>query len=145
MPMNGFTVGRDIALQIMGQNNNIVASFAMQTSFDSKQGVVKVQSKGIDGVIRHLFLPDGWSGTMKFDRSNSNVDDYFAQLESSYYAGINIGAAQITQTITEVLGNLTQYRYTGVMMALDDAGSYAGENLVSQTISWVASKRLKIQ
>jgi hypothetical protein len=145
MPMNGFTVGRDIALQIMGQNNSVVASFALQTSFDFKQGVVKIQSKGIDGVIRHLYLPDGWSGTMKFDRGNSNVDDYFAQLESNYYAGSNIGAAQITQTITEASGNLTQYRFIGVMMCLDDGGNYAGENLVAQTISWAASKRLKIQ
>lgn len=145
MPMNGFTVGRDISLQILGQNNAVVASFSTITKFDSKQNTVKVQSKGIDGVIRFLELPDGWDGTIALDRSNSNVDDYFAQLESNYYAGVTIGAAQITQTITEVSGAITQYRYVGVMLKYDDAGSYAGENLVSQKLSWCASKRLKIQ
>lgn len=145
MPMNGFTVGRDISLQIFGQNGNVVANFALNTSFDAKQKTVKIQSKGIDGVIRHLELPDGWSGSLTFDRRDSNIDDYFAQLESNYYAGVNIGAAQITQTITEVNGGTTQYRYTGVMLCLEEAGKYAGENLVSQTVSWVSSKRLKIQ
>jgi hypothetical protein len=145
MPMNGFTVGRDISLQIMGQNGAVVANFATITAFDSKQNTVKVQSKGIDGVIRYLELPDGWEGSITIDRSNSNVDDYFAQLESNYYAGLTIGAAQITQTITEVNGGITQYRFVGVMLKLDDAGKYAGENLVSQKLSWCASKRLKIQ
>ena len=79
------------------------------------------------------------------DRSNSAVDDYFAQLESNYYAGLTIGAAQITETITEVNGGITQYRYTGVMLKLDDAGELSGENLVKQKMSWCASKRLKIQ
>jgi hypothetical protein len=144
MPMNGFTVGRDVTLNIFGSNGG-VTNFQTITGFMKKQETVHVQSKGMDGVIRHLELPDGWSGTMTFDRSSSAVDDYFAQLESNYYGGLNIAAAQITETITEVNGATTQYRYTGVMMKLDDAGRSAGENLVSQSVSWVASKRLKIQ
>lgn len=145
MPMNGFTVGRDISLQIFGQNGGLVATFATITNFNAKQNTVHVQSKGIDGVIRHLYLPDGWEGAIGVDRSSSAVDDYFAQLESNYYSGVTIGAAQITQTITEVTGGLTQYRYVGVMLKLDEAGDYAGENLVKQKLSWCASKRLKIQ
>lgn len=144
MPMNGFTVGRDVTLNIFG-SDGATHSFPTLTGFDKKQATVDIQSKGMDGVIRHLKLPDGWSGTITVDRSGSEVDDYFAQLESSYYGGQNITAAQITETITEANGSTTQYRYTGVMLKLDDAGRSAGENLVSQSISWVASKRLKIQ
>lgn len=144
MPMNGFTVGRDVTLQIYGSDGNI-QSWQTLTGFDKKQETVHVQSKGLDGVIRHLELPDGWTGRVTVDRSGSQVDDYFATIESNYYAGLNVPSSQITETITEATGATTQYRYTGVMFKLDDAGRSAGENLVSQTISWVASKRLKIQ
>lgn len=144
MPMNGFTVGRDVTLNIFGSDGS-THSFTQLTGFDKKQETVHVQSKGMDGVIRHLELPDGWTGRITIDRASSDVDDYFAQLESNYYGGLNIPAAQITETITEADGSTTQYRYTGVMMKLDDAGRSAGENLVSQTVSWMASKRLKIQ
>lgn len=144
MPMNGFNVGRDVTLQIFGSNGTI-QQWATLTGFDKKQETVHVQSKGMDGVIRHLELPSGWSGSIMLDRSNSNVDDYFAQLESNYYSGLNVPAAQITETITEVTGATTQYRYTGVMMKLDDAGHSAGENILSQKVSWACSKRLKIQ
>jgi hypothetical protein len=145
MPMNGFTVGRDVTIQIVGQNNAVVATFATLTGFSKKQNTVKIASKGMDGVIRYLELPDGWEGHIMVDRSTSAVDDYFAQLESNYYAGVTIGAAQITETITEVSGAQTQYRYVGVMLKLDDAGESNGENLVKQKMTWCASKRLKIQ
>jgi hypothetical protein len=144
MPMNGFTVGRDVTLNIFGSDGQ-THSFTQITGFDRKQETVHVQSKGIDGVIRHLELPDGWSGRITVDRASDDVDAYFAQLESNYYAGQNIPAAQITETITEADGSTSQFRYTGVMLKLDDAGRYAGENLVSQTLSFACSKRLQIQ
>lgn len=144
MPMNGFNVGRDVTLQIFG-SDGAVASWSTLTMFDKKQETVHVQSKGMDGVIRHLELPNGWTGSIGLNRSNSNVDDYFCQLESTYYSGGNVPAAQITETITEVNGGTTQYRYTGVMMKLDDAGQSSGENILSQKVSWAASKRLKIR
>lgn len=144
MPMNGFTVGRDVTITLFGNLGQVVA-FARITSFDKKQETVHVESKGMDGVIRHLELPNGWTGNLTYDRASSAIDDYFALLESSYYGGLNIPAAQITETITEANGGTTQYRFTGVMLKLDDAGRSAGENLVSQKISWCASKRLKIQ
>lgn len=66
------------------------------------------------------------------------------QLEANYYAGINEQPATITETITEVNGQVTQYRYLNVLFKLDDAGSKAGDQTVKQKLSFVAARRTKI-
>jgi hypothetical protein len=144
MPMNGFNVGRDIVLNLVGWDGAI-QDFSLITSFDRKQETKHIQVKGIDGVVRHLEIPDGWNGTFDLERQNDAIDAYFAKLEAAYYDGVNIQAATITETITAPDGSIAQYRYTGVMMKLDDAGAFKGDDTVKEKISWCASKRIKVQ
>lgn len=143
MPMNGFTVGRDVSLDIFGSLGN-VERFNLITNFDSKQNTSRITIKGIDGVNRYLELPEGWEGTLAITRADARVDNYFAQLEANYYAGSNISAAAITETIQEPGGGISQFRYEGVMMKLDDAGSFQGDAEVKQRISWCAARRRKV-
>ncbi|SRR5579883_2871786 len=144
MPVNGFSVGRDVSVQIFGQTGT-VTQFDTITSFDKKQMTDRVKVKPLNGPPIFLEIPDGWEGSISVDRSDSNVDDYFAGIESSYYAGLNIGTAQITETITEASGATTQYRYTGVQFKLDDGGAASGDNIMKMKMSWVASRRYKVK
>jgi hypothetical protein len=50
----------------------------------------------------------------------------------------------ITETIAEVSGAITQYRYLGALLKLDDAGDYAGDATVKQKVSFVCSRRVKV-
>lgn len=143
MPVSGFTVGRDVSLDIVSKKKGILR-FPIRTGFSRKQESVELKSKGLDGVIRFGTIPDGWSGNFDLDRASSELDDYIASEEADYYAGRNSDEISFTETITEPNGALTQYRYTGVCMKYSSAGDLAGDQKVTQKVDWMASKRIKI-
>src|SRR5665213_421795 len=132
MALDQFTTGRAVTLTLV-------------TGFQSKQDSVEQKIKGLDGVTRHVRFFGGWSGTFNVERQDSTVDDYFSQLEQNYYSGVLETPASITETIAEVDGSISQYRYQGVLLKLDDAGEYRGDQSVKQALSFVASRRVQIQ
>lgn len=142
MPVNSFSVGKDVALDIIGPNGPI--RFTLITMFDAKQDTSEVKVKGLDGITRPVVFYDGWSGSFALERQDSSMDDYFAKLEADYYAGVNQSSLTIMETITEVSGAVSQYRYTGVILKFDDAGSWSGDATVKQKFSFIASRRLKV-
>ena len=142
MPMNGFSVGRDVSLSIVTAAGPLRLSLI--TGFSAKPNTAETRVKGLDGITRYLRFPDGWAGSFDVERQDSTVDDYFAQLEANYFAGINEQPATITETITEPSGAVTQYRYIGVLLKLDDAGTYQGDATVKQKLSFVANRKLKL-
>jgi hypothetical protein len=144
MPMNNFNTGRDLTLNLIGYNGTILA-FGLLTDFDAKMLTNKVAIKGMDGIIRYLEIPDGWDGSFGYTKQDDQIDAYFAGLEANYYAGQNVQASSVTETIQNPDGSISQYRFTGVMMKYDDAGAWRGDNDIKVKISWCASKRLKVQ
>lgn len=144
MPVNNFNVGRDLTLQIVGYDGSIT-NFNLLTTFDAKQDTHQIKVMGMDGTVRFLELPAGWTGTFGTDRQDDVLDNYFTNLESAYYSGLNVQAATITETISEVDGSTSQFRFTGVVFKLDDAGAWSGDKQVAMKVSWSASRRLKVQ
>jgi len=142
MPLNGFSIGRDVTLNIVTGSGPL--SLNLITGFQSKQDTVEEKIKGLDGVTRHVRFFDAWSGRFTLERQDSTLDDYFSQLEANFYAGLNEQPATLTETITEVNGSVSQYRYLGVLLKYDDAGEYRGDTSVKQTMSFIASRRVKI-
>ena len=143
MPANNFTIGKDISLTIV-TTSGILALPITTTSFDAKPQYNKVRGVCLDGVNRGFNAPTGWDLTFGLDRSSSVVDDFFVQQEAGYYAGQNTLTGSISETIQEANGSVSQYRYTGVILALDDAGKFTGDAKVSQSISAFASQKLKV-
>lgn len=142
MPVNGFSVGRDVTLNINDQSGAL--SFGLITNFNSKPDVVDKKVTGIDGLARHVIFHDGWSGTFELERQNSDIDDYWALLETNYYMGVDQQSTTIIETITEVNGSITQYIYTGVIFKLEDAGEWKGDDTVKQKLSFFASRKQKV-
>jgi hypothetical protein len=143
MPVNSFSVGRDISLIINTASGPL--SFNLLTGFTSKQDTTQTRIKGLDGKTRYVRFFDGWSGSFHIERRDSTVDDYFVQLEAAYYAGLNEQAASITDIKQEPNGAITVYRYFGVLLDLTDAGNWAGDATVKQAINFVAERRIKVQ
>ena len=144
MPVNSFSVGRDFKVDIFDNNSRSILQFSNLTSFDVKQESKSEKSVGLDGINRHMELYEGWSGSFSIDREDNTIDDFFAMLENMYYTGQNIQPAVITETITEPTGNISQYRYEGVVFKYSDAGKRDGNAKVSQKIDFKASRRRKI-
>lgn len=145
MPVNGYSVGRDVSLAVIlpgGQALNIGGDSI--TNFKSKQDTVDDRRRPINGKRKIVRFFDGWSGSFAVDRQDSTLDDYFAALEAGFFAGQNEQPVSITETIQELSGALSQYRYTDVLMTFEDAGDVAGDKVVTQSVTFTASRRLKI-
>lgn len=144
MPVNNFSVGRDIALDIYDRNSQAVIKVAQITGFDAKQRTTRVEIKALDGVVRFLEIPQGWEGSMDLERANNLLDDFIATLETVYYSGGNVLSANITETITEPDGTISQYRFEGCIFKLSEGGSWKGDAAVKQKLDFAASKRKKV-
>jgi len=142
MSLNGFSVGRDIALNIQTPTGGL--SLNLITKFSAKPETTDKKVKGIDGRTRHLSFPDGWSGSFEVERQDSTIDDFFAAQEASYYNGKSVTASTITETITEASGAVSQYQFTGVIFTYDDAGDWSGDDSVKQKIKFYAETRIKV-
>lgn len=142
MPLNTFSTGRDVTLTIVTASGPL--NLNLITGFHSSPETGEVKVKGIDGITRHALFPDGWRGGFDVERSDSVVDDYFGQIEEAYYAGTNIPGSTITETISEPNGSVTQFRYLQVLLKLDDAGAWMGDQTVKMKISFVSARRKKI-
>lgn len=139
MPLNGFNVGRDIALDIIDSKGPV--RFGLITGFDSKPLSKEEEVTGIDGVTRYLNSPKGYQGAFDIERQGSELDKYFAQMEADFYAGKNTLPCMIQETIQNPNGGYTTFRYVGVVLKFDDAGSWKGTSSVKQKVSFKASRR----
>lgn len=146
MTINNFSTGRDVTLTVTLPSGGGTLSFPSSavTDFSADPVLKEIDSKGIDGNSRFGYIPGGWKGTIKMDRLNHTVDDYWAQLEAAYYSGTAIQAATITEIIQEQDGTTTQWQYDGVVLKLEKAGDWNADKKVEQDIAFMASHKTKI-
>lgn len=143
MPVNGFSVGKDVSLVLVSPQGPLDVSLV--TEFMSKMDTIEIKIKGLDGVTRHVRFPDGWSGTFAIEREGPIIDNYFALIEADYYAGVDSSLCSLTEIIAEPDGSITEWRYLNVLLKYDDAGAWGGDKTVKQKLSFVSETRLKIQ
>ena len=141
MPLNGYSIGKDAVFTINTPNGILRVNL---TGFDAKPVYTDLKSMPLDKPPVHMSIPSGWKGTFKVDRQDSSVDDYVATNEAAYYAGQSMLQGTITQTIEEVDGSTSRYRYTNVNLRVTDPGNWASEKLVEQSLEFEASRRLKL-
>lgn len=143
MPVNQFSVGRDVSLTVVTSYGPL--KFAGLTDFMADPMTTDLKSKAIDGTPRFGFIPDGWKGSFKLDRIDPSVDNWWAQVEADYFSGKNVPPATISEIITEADGSISEFRYTGVVLRLEKAGDWGGDKKVEQTVVFEAAKRVKVQ
>ena len=139
MPINNFSVGRDVSLTAVLDGQTV--TFSGLTSFTADPKITDIKSKGIDGTTRFGFIPDGYEGSFKLDRIDAEVDRWWAKLEAMYFSGQNILAGTIMEVIQEADGSITTFRYSGVTMHLTKAGDWGGDKKVEQEVKFFAAKR----
>lgn len=142
MPSLGYTVGRDIAVDINTPAGKL--RIPKIISFDSKPQVATQKITPLNGVTDEIQIPTGWHGTITAERMDATLDDFWAKWEDNYYNGIDQPRGTITETITEANGTVSVFRYEGVSFHLTDAGNKQGEKTVNQTLSWTANRRKKV-
>ncbi len=73
------------------------------------------------------------------------IDQFYAAFEAAFYAnGSTIPGATITETIQEVDGSVSTFKYTGVQVVPSKTGDWRGDDKVSQVLDVVASQRVQV-
>ena len=108
MPTLGYTIGRDIAVDINTPTGKLRIPKIM--SFDSKPQVSTHKITPLNGITDELQIPVGWNGTITAERMDATLDDFWAKWEDNYYNGIDQPRGTITETITESNGTISVYR-----------------------------------
>lgn len=142
MPVNGYSVGKDVSLDITSPAGPV--RWKVRTGWSAKPKHGDIEVKRLDGVVDHLYLPQGWLLNFDLERQGPELDAYFATAEANYYAGLNNGTISVTETITEPNGAVSQFRYTNVVLKPDDLGDWKGDGTVKQKVSGMASRRIKV-
>ncbi len=143
MPINNFSIGRDLSFVVISPYGSVLAINGV-TDYTPKPMFTDLKHKGLDGNVRHAEIPDGWDITIKLDRQDPSVDNFFAQLEADYFAGVNIQGGTITETIQEKDGSISQFRYDQAVLKYDDAGSWKGDSFTPVSLTAFAARRIKV-
>lgn len=142
MSVANFSVGRDLTFNLVSNGQTLTLNGL--TDYSIKPMFTKLKHKDLNGNVIHAAIPDGWEISIKVDRQDPTVDNFFATLEQNYFAGQNIAGGTISETITENNGSVSQYQYTNVSLAYEDAGSWRGDSLIPITLTGSASRRNKV-
>lgn len=140
---NVFNLGKDVTL-VINTPQGILNLPVTTTTFEARPKYNEIRKVGLDGVNRGANIPIGWDGTIELDRNNSRVDLFFNAAEAGYYAGQNSYTATIAETIYELDGSITNFQYTGVVLAFQEAGKFQGDKEVNQVITFFASRRITV-
>lgn len=143
MSIGPFSTGRDVVLDVTTPTGRLQLPTTV-TDWEAKPKYKTIESVALSGENNHANVPIGWTGTIGLDRTDSTVDDFFVQLESLYYSGVNIGYATIIETKTESNGQTKQWRYTKVALRLEEAGKFVGDDRVQVKIGFEASRKMPI-
>lgn len=143
MPMNGLNIGRDYKFDVYTSTGLLVLPTLL--NFKRKKINHKVTVKPLNTLPIHLnFQEGGWEGSFEVSRADGTLDNYFAAIEASYYAGISQPTGMIQETIEEVAGIVSTFQYQGVVLFYEDAGDTEAEKNVIQRVSFCASTRVKL-
>jgi len=144
VPVDNFTIGHDISVDIYDASTGNVVTFPAMTSFDRQPIFKQINSEPLNGYPIFAEAPNGWKGSIEFDRTDPTIDNYFAAQEASYFNGGNPLTASITETIQEKDGSVSQYRYPGAALKPDDMGRAVSATKMTIKMSWMASTRLQV-
>jgi hypothetical protein len=142
MPINGQSLGKDLSFTVVTPSGNL--TFNGVTDYDIKPIFTDLKHKDLDGTTTYAYIPDGWSISIKLERRDATLDDYFAQLEASYFASNNLLPGTINEIIQESDGSISEYRYTNVVLKYDDAGNWKSDAYVAISLTGMATRKIKV-
>lgn len=142
MPNQGYSVGKDISIDLVTQGG--VLALSAETGFTEKQKVTDREVTLMNGNTDNLTFYKGWEGTMTFERRGPELDNFMAGVEDRYYAGDDQQPLSIKRTVREPSGQISQFLYTGVQVRVTNAGDWKGDDTVKPTLDWTATRKRKV-
>ena len=144
MSINQLVFGHQVTVVIQNPITGANLALTNITKFDSKQNTEKETSKPLNSKPIFAHTPNGFTGTITFDRVDATIDTFFAQMEATYWANGLTFNGNITTYITELNGTTTQWLYSAASMTLSDAGSYESQKKITMRIDFESADREQI-
>ena len=144
MSINQLVFGHAATVVIQNPMTGANINIPNLTSFEWKQSTEKETSRPLNAPPIFAHTPNGWTGTITFDRVDATLDVFFAQMEAAYWNNILTYSGNIIVYIQELNGSTTQWQLTGSTLTFEDAGKFESQKKISQRISFEAAQRKQI-
>lgn len=143
MPVNGYSVGKDVKVTITSAGQNGVQAIVLDptqiTQFEAKPMKKEDWSRPLNVPPQPLYMPDGWKGTIEVDRKGNTLDMFQAAFENNFWnTNQNIVGGFIQEYITEPNGTMTLKTYANCMFWVDDPGTAKADGKIPQKIEFSA-------
>lgn len=138
------SIGHDVSVTFFDGTTQLIVAWPARTGFSAEPITKTINSEPLNGPPLFAEAPNGWKGTIEFDRTDASIDDYFAKNEALYFNFGNPITGTITQTIAEKTGAVSQYVFIGVAIKPSQMGKWKAAEKVAIQLDWSASTRVKI-
>lgn len=135
------SIGRDVSVVLTVNGNKI--DLQNVTGFEANPVYQKLNVDRLDGVNLHAEIPKGWTGTFACERSNDNLDAFFAQAEALWYSAGVLQNATITQAITEADGSTSRYQFTNAALSFGKQ-NWKPDAPVAMDVAFSATQRVAL-
>jgi len=141
MPISGQTVGRDVSWVINTAEGQLKLSQNFIIDFEAMPEAKLDKFLPVSGIINPLVYHEGYSVKMSVARTDNTLDNFWAALEAAYFAGVDVPAGTIYETIVENNGSVSQYAYLNVQLKIDTFGERKGNDYITVKFSGFAARR----
>lgn len=144
MPSNGKNTGSDVSVDIITPYGAIQIDPDFIMDFHPQPVTVNQRSKGLSGKTRNQVIPDGHRGSFTVHRYDATLDNWWAQYEADYHAGVLQSNSTITETIRNADGSVSQFRYIDVTLDIEDFGRREADQPIAMRVNFNASRRERV-
>jgi hypothetical protein len=146
MARTDFNLGNEVQLDLVLSTGEFIDLGGL-TDFEAEPVTGVQTSKPLTegGRTIRRTIYDGWKGSFKFDRQSNAMDTLHQRLEQNYLDGNSELYFQITQTIRNPkTGAVNQYQFEEVCVYMKDGGKFRADEKVSQSMEFMASRRMQL-
>jgi hypothetical protein len=139
-----FTTGPNNSITIYETATNLEVDWGLvtQVNWDSSTVTERRPVPLMSGIKLDLIFYQGWRCDFTIQRTNSNLDVYWSNIEAQVRAGAPMPTWTIIQRIQETDGTITELTFPECGITYDAAGTFANEEGVMQKVSVTAPARL---
>ena len=146
--LSGFSIGTDLSISIIqDQSGQIIVLEGRLTSQEESADDILIKTQPIDngGLPDFQVLPDGWTGTLEWDRQNDVFSAYMAALELGRYQGGLQVTHSITSTKRNVDGSVSRSQLLRALFHQYKPGTWTKTAAVKGRVNIIAQQRLQLQ
>jgi hypothetical protein len=141
-----YNLGTDVSVRVIDNDTNAPISLAGRlVSFKADPKITYVNSTPVDngGFVQHRSVPQGWTGTIRIDRAQGDLDSLQAFKEQLFYTqGREKYFTIVHETRNQNNNQTDRYAYLFSAMNMDTSGEYKAADKVEITLTFHAQQRV---